>query len=132
MPRRFIVILGFVLILLAALSGCGGKPTAVPTPTPDPGSPEGRGLRLFQANCAACHALQDGVVLSGPSLAHIAIIGGSRIKGMSAEDYIRQSIVDPNAYAIRGFETGTMRQDFAQTLTSDQVSDIVAFLMTQK
>jgi len=123
------LIVALAAILLAA---CASDPTPAPAPTLDPESAAGRGLRLFEANCAACHAIEDGVVLSGPPLAHIALIAESRIEGMTAEDYLRESIVNPNAYAIRGYQTGLMRQDFGRTLTSDNVSDIVAYLMTLK
>jgi len=115
-----------------ALADCGGAPTPASPPAINPNSSAGRGQILFEANCAACHALVDGVVLSGPSLAHIAVTAQTRIEGMTAQDYIRESIVNPDAYAIKGYQVGLMRQDFARSLTSDDVTNLVAFLMTQK
>jgi mono/diheme cytochrome c family protein len=131
MISRISALIG-VAVLGLALADCGGAPTPTPPPSLDPGTPAGRGQFLFEANCAACHALVDGVVLSGPSLAHIAVTAQTRIEGMTAEDYIRESIVNPDAYAIKGFQAGLMRQDFSRSLTSDEVNDLVAFLMTQK
>ncbi len=85
---------------------------------------------VFQANCATCHALAADVVIVGPSLAHIATTAGTRVEGLDAEDYLRESIVNPNAYTVEGFAEGSMQQNFANQLTSDDVTHVIAFLMT--
>lgn len=114
----------------AILAGCGGEATAAPTPTIDPASEAGEGLTLFQQYCGACHATAEGVVIVGPPLAHIATTAETRIEGLSAEEYLREAILYPNSHTVDGFVEGTMRQDFAQVLTSEEVDQLIAYMMT--
>lgn len=83
-------------------------------------------------SCRACHSLEPGVTLVGPSFAGIAARAAARRPGMSAEEYLYQSIVDPDAYVVDGFKKGQMVRDSARRLTEDQIRDLVAFLMTLK
>lgn len=123
-----------LFVLLFLLAACSSSPesdsAAAPTPTIDLASDAGKGLIVFQANCATCHALAENVVIVGPSLAHIATTAGIRVEGLDAEDYLRESIVNPNAYTVEGFAVGSMQQNFANQLTSDDVTHVIAFLMT--
>ena len=96
-----------------------------------------RGQRLFNGSelglntgCPVCHSLKPDVRLVGPSLAGVATRATTRVSGMSAEDYLMQSLVTPNAYVVEGFQAGQMRPDLAQVLTEQQLQDLVAFLMT--
>ena len=80
----------------------------------------------------------------GPSLAGIATVAAGRIRApdyhgqaTDAAGYIRESIVDPNAYVLPGptYSAGgrsLMPGDFAQTLKPEQVDQIVAYLLTLK
>ena len=69
-------------------------------------------------------------MLIGPSLAGIAITGNSRIPGLDAEAYIRESIIDPDAYIVEGYPSGQMLPDLEDKLTPDQIDDLVSFLLT--
>ncbi len=82
------------------------------------------------AGCVTCHSVEEGVQLVGPSLAGIATRGAERVSGMSAEDYIRQSITDPTAYTVEGFPEGLMPA--YSDLTPEQIDALVAYLMTLK
>jgi hypothetical protein len=53
------------------------------------------------------------------------------VPGLSAEEYLRQSILDPNAYVVQGFPAGQMFQNFAEVLTEDEIDALIAFLLTQ-
>jgi mono/diheme cytochrome c family protein len=101
-------------------------------PPVDESTPEGRGQVVFlQAGCNACHtisALSNGTV--GPVLDGVATRAASRVAGMTAEEYIHESIVNPSAYVVEGFPDGIMPQTFAETLSEEQIADLVAFLMT--
>jgi mono/diheme cytochrome c family protein len=101
-------------------------------PPADESTPEGRGQAVFlQAGCTACHTItgiSSGNV--GPVLDGFASLAGSRVSGLTAEEYIQQSIEDPSAFVVEGFSDGIMPQNFAQVLSADQISDLVAFLMT--
>lgn len=96
--------------------------------------PVERGRYLFSnapAICSTCHSLQPNVVIVGPSLAGVASRAGSRVDGMSADEYLRNSIVHPSAFIVPGFQD-VMQKNFGDVLTSDQINDLIAFLMTQK
>ncbi|RME06604.1 MAG: hydrogenase iron-sulfur subunit, partial [Anaerolineae bacterium] len=84
------------------------------------------------AGCRICHSLEPGVVLVGPSFAGIATRAATRIPGMSAEEYLRQSILEPDAYVVEGFPAGQMVQNLGEILTEEQINDLVSFLMTLK
>ncbi len=98
----------------------------------DDDDPITKGRRLFSsapAVCSTCHSLEPDIVIVGPSLAGIANRAARRIEGLSAEEYIRQSIIDPGAYVVDGFEN-VMAQNLAQVLSSDDLNNLIAFLMT--
>jgi mono/diheme cytochrome c family protein len=109
----------------------------VPTPEPliplaDESTPEGRGRVVFvTSGCNACHAisgLSSGAV--GPTLDGLAGRAGETVADLDAEEYIRQSIIDPSAHVVEGFADGLMPQTFGETLTQEQLDDLVAFLLT--
>ena len=76
------------------------------------------------------HSLQPDVVIVGPSLAGIATRAVERVPGMSAEDYLRQSILDPSTFVVEGFPDA-MARNLGEVLSSQQVSEIIAFLLAQ-
>jgi cytochrome c2 len=101
------------------------------------GNPE-RGRDIFfassigqSAGCRVCHSIKPGERKVGPSLAGIATRAATRVPGMSAEEYIRQSIEDPGAYIVEGFPNA-MLPDMAEKLSDQQMEDLIAFLMTLK
>ena len=51
--------------------------------------------------------------------------------GYSAEQYVVESIVNPGAYVVDGYNSGLMPADFGTRMTSQQLADIIAFLQTQ-
>lgn len=102
------------------------------------GDPEA-GKALFErtavvagAGCVICHSREPGKVIVGPSLADVGSRAGTRIPGMTAEEYLTQSIVDPDAYVVDGFPAGQMLPDFGERLTEQQIDDLVAYLLTLK
>jgi mono/diheme cytochrome c family protein len=81
--------------------------------------------------CATCHSLQPGVRLVGPSLADAATVAASAVDGMSAEAFLRQSIIEPDAHVTEGFMPGLMLQTYGEILSEEQINSLVAFLLTQ-
>lgn len=149
--------------LVVLLAGCGGQaePTGdclvaemgqlvpgpcveegeppLPTPTPftgtdiilDGGGDQHPGLRLFvrEGTCFTCHII-EGVPQAtgqlGPDLTGI---------GAQGADYIRQSIVEPNAVLAEQCPTGpceadVMPQNFGELLTPEQIDAIVEYLVS--
>ncbi len=96
------------------------------------------GERLFRevsgANpgCRICHSLQPGADGVGPSLAGVATRAATRVPGMTAEAYLRQSLLAPDAYVVPGYPAGQMLPDLDKRLTQEQIEDLVAFLLTLK
>lgn len=132
-PVKPIIALLLVLAVGMALAACTPTPpTPEPTPTLDPATPEGRGQALFSgiARCSACHALEPDTVIVGPSLHGIATIAATRVEGLSAQEYLEESILLPDSFKPPGFETQQMDTTLAKTLTLEQMNDIVAFLLT--
>jgi cytochrome c2 len=119
------IVAQFALIaILAACSGGAGqdiRPEEVV-----------RGERLFNTGgpagipCASCHSL-DGADLVGPSLEGIGDRAGDRIPGLSPTDYIRQSIVTPSAFLVKGFDN-VMPQNYGQLLEEEEIEDLIVFL----
>ncbi len=125
--RRIVMV--FVLMLL--LVGCGsngGNEDSGPTLEPEAAA----GRQLFRTRCATCHAVEGDRTIVGPSLEGIANRAGSRVDDLDAAEYLHESIVAPNAYIVEGFATGTMPQNFAVDLTSEEVDQLVTYLLTLK
>ncbi|MBI5933464.1 MAG: hydrogenase iron-sulfur subunit [Chloroflexi bacterium] len=102
---------------------------------PDPKAGEGIYYETtagVNAGCRICHSLVKDERIIGPSFYGIANRAGARIPGMSAEEYLRQSILEPNAFVVPGFPEGQMIQTFGDLLTEEQIQDLIAFLMTLK
>jgi mono/diheme cytochrome c family protein len=54
--------------------------------------------------CTGCHTragVSEGFV--GPDLTALADRAGDRVQGLSAEEYVRQSVLDPQAYIVDGY-----------------------------
>jgi nitric oxide reductase subunit C len=113
----------------AALSVSPDASTSADTPD-DPVAAGRFWIARPPANCVTCHSLQPDVVLVGPSLAGVATRAATRVPGMSAEDYLRQSILEPGAYVVEGFPDA-MARNLGEVLTSQKISEIIAFLLTQ-
>jgi cytochrome c551/c552 len=136
---------------LAAQSESGALPTPTPIPsikdlTPDQltaGLPDDiakalktanpdNALKLAQANgCAGCHSLDPNVKLAGPTWVNVGDTAVGRRPGMSPAAYFYQSITDPSAYVVEGFNDGVMPKNFKEKLSAEQLADIIAFLLKQ-
>ena len=108
----------------------------LPTLTPsaaDSADPVVRGQAVYlNSGCGACHVI-EGVSVGeiGPPLSSIGLTAADRVSGLSAEEYIRQSIVDPSAYLVDGYDD-LMLKNFADSLSGTQLDDLVAFLLAQQ
>ena len=127
------------------------EPLVVPTPAPPGavapapaagaamgGSP---GQQLFAGGggCAACHTIEGiSVGALGPPLDGIASVAERRRPGLSAEDYIRESIVEPDAYTVgtadgldQDYQQGLMQATMAGIpLTDEDIENLVEYLLT--
>ena len=122
-----------LLTLALLLAGCVTLPTV---PTPIVGN-EDRGAQLFAQGredippCSTCHQTvsgQSGFSL-GPILAGIGERAGMRINGLTAEEYLHQSIIEPGSYIVPGYRN-MMYSDYNSHLTQQDVQDLIAYLLT--
>ena len=131
MSKKLFLITGLLLVSLLGCSG-GDSTIKVTEATLDPNSAAGLGKFLFSTHCAACHAVDEGTILVGPSLAGIGSAAASRIENMDAETYLSRSILFPDNFIADGYVVGAMQQNFASILTSEDVNNLVAYLLTLK
>lgn len=135
--RKIVLLLSVGILVAALLAACGGG--ASPAPAGGSAGAAGdpaAGKALFaqtvigsSPGCITCHALEPGKTLVGPSMAGIAGRAGKTVAGQSAEQYLRQSIVEPDAHVVAGFTKGLMPKS---NLDDKQVNDLVAYLLTLK
>lgn len=127
-------LLAGLLIAVWVLVGCTG---AERTETAEVGDVE-RGEALFRMGrgeavppCSTCHRVGPGGfgMPLGPSLEGIAAIAAARVAGMSAEVYIRDSILNPENHIVPGFRV-SMYGGYAEHLTEQDIGDLTAYLMT--
>lgn len=80
--------------------------------------------------CVACHVVGGKGGNLGPSLDNVGATAAKRVPGLSAEEYLRQSIIDPNAYVVEGFTPGLMPQDFGDKMTAKELEALVQYLLS--
>ena len=95
------------------------------------------GLTLLQQNaCLSCHS-QDGSKLVGPSFKgvygtqEIVVRAGQDVEITVDRDYIIESIREPNAAIVKGYQPGLMIS-YADKLSEEELNHIVDYLETLK
>ena len=138
--RRLALVLGVSVLLLA---GCGGEKTVSPTAqtvvgtTPQTTTQQGpaltgsatAGAPLFKSQgCDGCHTFKPAgsKATVGPDLDKLAAYAKKANQG-SLDDFTHESIVNPGAYVESGYQN-IMPTTFGQTLSPQQLADLVAYL----
>ena len=134
-----------IVVSSGAIPGASTEP---PPSQPASDDPVAVGEALFRAPelaCQACHSITPGVVLAGPSLAHIGTRAAETVADPTytgtaedAEAYIRESITQPSLYLVPGANFATapvngislMPADYDTRLEDRQLDQLVAYLMT--
>lgn len=126
-------------------SESSSPPGARPVSTDN--NPIALGEALFKSavpTCAACHSMAPGVNLAGPSLANLATVAEETIKSddykgkaTTAEEFIRESIVEPSAYLYPGpmFSANGvsfMPPSYGKDLSKEDIDHLVAYLASFK
>jgi len=90
------------------------------------------GFKIMQANaCGGCHS-SDGTKLVGPSFKKL--FGGQRIVSVDGKEqkitvdsaYIYQSIVEPDAQVVKGYNKGIMRS-YKSSIKEEDLQQIIQF-----
>lgn len=82
------------------------------------------------SGCTACHSL-DGSDLVGPTWLGaygepVELTDGTTVT--VDDEYLRNSILDPNAQIVAGYAEGLMPQNFVDLLDDEQIDQIMAFI----
>jgi mono/diheme cytochrome c family protein len=109
----------------------------LPTPTvsaEEAADPVARGQQVYlDTGCGGCHTIEGltaGTV--GPDQTHVGTTAGTRVPGESAEEYIRESILNPSAHVVEGFPDNVMPKNYGELLSQEALDDLVAFLLAQE
>jgi mono/diheme cytochrome c family protein len=113
-----ISVAGSVVSLFDNVFGSSTSAAAEVAVEVDPVVAVGEGLATSNG-CIACHST-DGVDGAGPSWKGLA-------QSVDA-DYIRTSILDPNAVIAEGFIADVMPSTYADTLSAEDVDALVAYI----
>jgi cytochrome c2 len=136
--RRFTLFALLIVALSLALVACGGDDggDAAEAEVAGVGSAT-NGEALYKQTtigsasapgCITCHSLEEGVSLVGPSHAGMGLRAETAASGMSAAEFLEQSIREPDAVITEGFSPGVMYQNYDNELTDQEIADLVAFL----
>ena len=131
----------FILAVIILLTACSPAAAVEPIVTGDPE----KGREVYEnrqrVRCTNCHTLDESNIRGGPGLLGISDRAAERVPGMSAVDYLEQSLLEPNAYIVEGSEyemkayqvVNPDEVDFMLPgmLTQEEFDDLIAFLLTQ-
>jgi cytochrome c553 len=139
--RKFSLIMLLIVALVMVLAACGGgEADSGGGEAASAGGDAARGEELYKQTiigeasapgCITCHSLDEGVVLVGPSHNGMGSRANGAVAGLSADEYLKQSITEPNAHITDGYTEGVMYQFYANDLSEQEIADLVAFLKTQ-
>ena len=120
MGRALLVCIALAVLVVA----CAPEPPAT--------EPVARGRQVYRSlGCASCHEPNLIGQRLGSPLEHVGTLAESRRPGLSATDYIRQSIVDPGAYVVPGYNDN-MPRDLGRDLSPTDLDALVAYLLSLK
>ncbi len=138
MARRLTAIALVSVLGFTACSTSTGEATTT-TPAATVGDPE-RGRQIWddgggvlQGSCSACHSVDGSEYLGtyqAPTLQGVSGRAEDRVPGLSAEEYLRESIVDPVAYIVDGYFVDAMPKGYKILLSEEDIDSLVAFLLT--
>lgn len=134
----------YELLPLGGVTGPPAEAAQLPAqeagaPPPAEAGPSPEAIAAFNTGgCGACHVIPGvpgAVGVVGPDLSNIGAAAAERKPGTTAEEYIRESIVNPAAFVAPECPTGpcppgVMPQNLAQTLGEDGVNAIVEYLLS--
>ena len=118
--------MGRVVMLCIAVAALFAA-CAPESPATDPAA---RGRQVYRAlRCGSCHEPNLFGQRVGPPLDHVGSVAGSRVPGIGADDYLRQSILDPGAYVVPGYQD-SMPRGLGRDLTPTDLDALVTYLST--
>lgn len=127
--RHFGSLVLAIAFTMSVAAGCSAPGSS------NPGPETTNGEELFalkaigaSAGCVTCHSLSPDHVLVGPSLAGIAERARERVEGMTADQYLRRSIVAPADHVVGTFDADKMPSNYGDLLSDEQLDALVTYL----
>ncbi len=94
-----------------------------------------RGKKLFNMKCTACHYADQDLVKIGPSLKGIFGHEVKDIEGKTVvadENYIRESILNPQAMVVEGFGPRSAMTPFQGQLSEKEILALIEYIKSNK
>lgn len=135
--RRVVCQFTVLVVLGLVLGACGGRVAE----KADRSDPVAFGEELYNSTpigaasspgCITCHSLEEGITIVGPTHAGLAVRAASAVPGQSTEEYLRESIINPDAHITDGFKAGTMYSNYGNELSDEEIEALVAYMLTLK
>ena len=130
----FAAMMSVIIFVARETTEAEAKNPTTPTSTaPKPPAVKGdpvAGKALFTSQgCIACHTFKaaGSTATTGPNLDNVVADAKTANRG-SLDQYVTESIVDPNGYIVPKYPGSVMPQDFGKKLSQKQIADLVAFI----
>lgn len=78
--------------------------------------------------CVACHSIKTNIETVGPTMYGLKKRSINLIPNTSSKEYIKQSIINPNAYIVDGYLPGVMYSLYADNLSEKEINALVEYL----
>jgi glucose/arabinose dehydrogenase len=112
----------------------GSSARPEPAPTVTIGNSLGETVFREGANgapaCITCHLLENGIAGLGPSLMGLNATASTRVLGVDSREYLRTSIVDPNAYLLDGYAANLMYSDYGIRLSEAEIEALIDYVLS--
>jgi cytochrome c2 len=120
MMRRWFAICA---VIAAAALACEEPPET---------EPYARGRQLYRKlDCGRCHVIDGQGGRLGPDLTQVGTTAATRAPGLTAKEYLRESLLNPGGYIVPGF-SDTMPRGLTRNLSEADVDALVLFLREHK
>jgi hypothetical protein len=91
----------------------------------------GREITETKGLCRTCHTIGQSGALRFPDLAGVAARASERVPGLDDVEYFAQSMYDPNAYVVPGFNPGMPTINRPPIgLTDQEILCVIAYLQS--
>lgn len=131
----------FILAVIILLAACSPSAALEPEFAGDPENGREVYENRKRVRCDHCHTLDESNRRGGPGLLGISDRAAERVPGLSAVEYLEQSLLEPNAYIVEGSEYEMKAYQVVNPdevefmlpgmLTQEEFNDLIAFLLTQ-
>jgi cytochrome c551/c552 len=117
----------------AATTTSGGKTTTSKGGGGGGSGNAAAGKAVFASNgCASCHTFKPAGATGtiGPNLDSAPASDAKADGNMALAAFVKESIVNPDAYIAKGYTKGIMPSTFGQSLSKSDLQNLVAFIVS--